>query len=189
MSHVNSHTCTFKALLQSTTPVQSPSFDVLIEIRRACLGHNVVPSISGARPSGRRQRVRSVAEQIESHNCNRHGLLWSCQQQSLQSVGGHYNIRLFKLSRLKRRRKFHEFSTLHQFQPRTSSAMLTVGSVQSTCTPVQPYRAHRFHLPPFGHPPRTPSSFRRTSALSDVLAVQQSTFPLLQTVADVVNVR
>ena len=49
-----------------------PSMDVLIEIRQACLGHNVVPSISGARPSGRRQRVRSVAEQIESLNCNRH---------------------------------------------------------------------------------------------------------------------
>ena len=48
-----------------------PSFDVLIEIRQDCLGHNVVPSISGARPSGRRQRVRSVAEQIESLNCSR----------------------------------------------------------------------------------------------------------------------
>ena len=88
-----------------------PSFDVLIEIRQACLGHNVVPSISGARPSGRRQRVRSVAEQVESLKCNRHGLLCSCQQQSLHSVGGHYNVRLCKLSRPKRRRNFHEFST------------------------------------------------------------------------------
>ena len=86
-----------------------PSIDVLIEIRQACLGHNVVPSISGARPSGRRQRVRSVAEQIESLNCSRHGLLCSCQHQSLHSVGGHYNNRLFKLSRLKRRRNFANF--------------------------------------------------------------------------------
>ena len=86
-----------------------PSFDVLIEIRQACLGHNVVPSISGARPSGRRQRVRSDAEQIESHNCNRHGLLCSCHQQSLHSVGGRYNIRLLKLSRPKRRRNFSNF--------------------------------------------------------------------------------
>ena len=86
-----------------------PIFDVLIEIRQACLGHNVVPSISGARPSGRRQRVRSDAEQIESHNCNRHGLLCSCQQQSLHSVGGHYNVRLFKLSRPKRRRNSTNF--------------------------------------------------------------------------------
>ena len=86
-----------------------PSIDVLIEIRQACLGHNVVPSISGARPSGRRQRVRSDAEQIESHNCNRHGLLCSCQHQSLHSVGGRYNIRLFKLSRLMRRRNFAIF--------------------------------------------------------------------------------
>ena len=90
-----------------------PSIDVLIEIRQACLGHNVVPSISGARPSGRRQRVCSDAEQIESHNCNRQGLLCSCQQQSLHSIGGHYNIRLFKLSRLRRRsnsRFFHSSS-------------------------------------------------------------------------------
>ena len=86
-----------------------PSIDVLIEIRQACLGHNVVPSISGARPSDRRQRVRSVAEQIESLNCNRHGLLCSCQQQSLHSVGGHYNISLFKLSRPKGRRNFTNF--------------------------------------------------------------------------------
>ena len=86
-----------------------PSIDVLIEIRQACLGHNVVPSISGARPSGRRQRVHSDAEQIESHNCNRHGLLCSCQHQSLHSVGGRYNIRLFKLSRLMRRRNFAIF--------------------------------------------------------------------------------
>ena len=86
-----------------------PSMDVLKEIRRACLGHNVVPSISGARPSGRRQRVRSVAEQIESLNCNKHELLCSCQQKSLHSVGGYYNIRLFKLSRPKRRRNFTIF--------------------------------------------------------------------------------
>ena len=86
-----------------------PSMDVLIEIRQACFGHNVVPSISGARPSGRRQRVRSVAEQIESLNCNRHGLMCRCQQQSLHSIGGHYNIRLFKLSRPKRRRNFTNF--------------------------------------------------------------------------------
>ena len=86
-----------------------PSMDVLIEIRRACLGYNVVPSISDARLSGRRQRVRSVAEQIESLNCNRHGLLCSCQQQSLHSVGGHYNVRLFKLSLPKRRRNFTNF--------------------------------------------------------------------------------
>ena len=82
-----------------------PSMDVLKEIRRACLGHNVVPSISGATPSGRRQRVRWVAEQIESHNCNRRGLLCSC----FHSVGGHYNIRLFKLSRPKRLRNFTIF--------------------------------------------------------------------------------
>ena len=86
-----------------------PSIDVLMEIRQACLGYKVVPSISGARSSGRRQRVRSVAGQIESLNCNRHGLLCSCQQQSLHSVGGHYNIRLFKLSRPKRRRNFTNF--------------------------------------------------------------------------------
>ena len=86
-----------------------PSMDVLKEIRQACLGHNVVSSISGARPSGRRQHVRSVAGQIESLNCNRHGLLCSCQQQSLHSVGGHYNIRLFKLSRPNRRRNFMIF--------------------------------------------------------------------------------
>ena len=89
-----------------------PSVDVLIEIRQASLGHNVVPSISGARPSGRRQRVRSVAEQIESHNCSRHGLLCSCQQQSLHNAGGHYNMRLFKLSRPKRRRNFTIFPLL-----------------------------------------------------------------------------
>ena len=86
-----------------------PSMDVLKEIRRACLGHNVVPSISGARPSGRRQRVRSDAEQIESLKCNRHGLLCSCQQQSLHSVGGHYNVRLFKLSRPERPRNLPIF--------------------------------------------------------------------------------
>ena len=86
-----------------------PCFDVLKEIRQACLGHNVVPIISGARPSGRRQRVRSVAEQIESLNCNRHGLLCSCQQQNLHSVGGHYNVRLFKLGRPKRRKNFTNF--------------------------------------------------------------------------------
>ena len=83
-----------------------PSTDVLIEIRQACLGHNVVPSMSGARSSGRRQRV---AEQVESFNCNRHGLLCSCRHQSLHSVGGHYNVRLFKLSRPKRRRNFTNF--------------------------------------------------------------------------------
>ena len=88
-----------------------PSMDVFKEMRRACLGHNVVPSISGARPSGRRQRVRSVAEQIESLNCSRHRLLCSCQHRSLHSVGGHYNVRLFKLSRPKTK-KFHDFSTL-----------------------------------------------------------------------------
>ena len=86
-----------------------PSIDVLIEIRQACLRHNVVPSISGARLSSRRQRVRSDAEQIEPHNCNRHGLLCTCQQQSLHSVGGHHNIRLFKLSSLKRRRNSRFF--------------------------------------------------------------------------------
>ena len=86
-----------------------PSSDVLIEIRQACLGHNGVLSISGTRPSGRRQRVRSVAEQIGSLNCNRHGLLCSCQQQSLHSDGGHYNIRLFKLILPKRRRNFTIF--------------------------------------------------------------------------------
>ena len=80
-----------------------PSMDVLKEIRQACLGY------TGARPSGRRQRVRSVAGQIESLNCNRHGLLCSCQQQSLHSVGGRHNIRLFKLSRPKRRRNFTNF--------------------------------------------------------------------------------
>ena len=70
----------------------------------------MVPSISGARPGGRRQHVRSVAEQIESLNCNRHGLLCSCQRrQSLHSVGGHYNIKLFKLSHLTRRRNFTIF--------------------------------------------------------------------------------
>ena len=88
-----------------------PRMDVLIEIRQACLGHDVVPSTSGARPSGRRQRVRSVAEQVRSLNCNRHGLLCRCQHQSLLHVSGHYNVRLFKLSRPKRRRNFHEFST------------------------------------------------------------------------------
>ena len=81
-----------------------PTMDVLIEIRQACLGHNVVPSTLGARPSGRRQRVRSVAEQVRSLNCNRHGLLYRCQQQSLLNVGGHYNVRLFKLTRPKRRK-------------------------------------------------------------------------------------
>ena len=112
-----------------------PSFDVLIEIRQACLGHNVVPNISGARPSGRRQRVRSDAEQIESHNCNRHGLLCSCQQQSLHSAGGRYNIRLFKLSRLKRRRNsrfshFHQITmhlvSLHCQVPRPANCQSTV---------------------------------------------------------------
>ena len=84
-----------------------PSMDVLIEIRQACFGHNVVPSTSGARPSGRRQRVRSVAEQVRSLNCNRHGLLCRCQHQRLPNVSGHYNVRLFKLSR----RKDGEIST------------------------------------------------------------------------------
>ena len=101
-----------------------PSIDVLIEIRQACLGHNVVPSISGARPSGRRQRVRSVAEQIESLNCNRHGLLCSCQHQSLHSVGGHYNVRLFKLSRPTRRRNSTNFP-------------LQSDSGIGTCTPLE----------------------------------------------------
>ena len=86
-----------------------PRTDVLKEIRQACSGHNVVPSILGARPSGRRQRVRSVAEQIESLTCNRHGLLRSYQQQSLHSIGGHYLVRLFKLSRPKRRRNLTIF--------------------------------------------------------------------------------
>ena len=102
-----------------------PSIDVLIGIRQACLGHNVVPSMSGARPSGRRQRVRSDAEQIEFHNCNSHGLLCSCQQQSLHSVGGHYNIRLFKLSRLKRRRNsrfFHWRSCASASLPRVQES-------------------------------------------------------------------
>ena len=114
LSHVNSHTCTFKALLQSTTPVQSTKNRRVDRYRQACSGHNVVPSISCARPGGTRQRVRSVAEQIESLNCNRHGLLCSCQRQSLHSVGGHYNIRLFKLSRLTRRRMF----TIFPLRPR-----------------------------------------------------------------------
>ena len=48
---------------------------------------------------------------VRSLNCNKHGLLCRCQHQSLLSVGGHYNVRLFKLSRPKRRRNFHEFST------------------------------------------------------------------------------
>ena len=112
-----------------------PSMDVLKEIRRACLGHNVVPSISGARPSGRRQRVRSVADQIESHNCNRHGLLCSCQQQSLHSAGGHHNIRLFKLSRLKRRRNsrfFHSHLGVHRtVKSSTSIVAVVAGSLHS----------------------------------------------------------
>ena len=74
-----------------------PCMDVLIETRQACLGHNMVPSTSGARPSGRRQRVRSVSEQVRSLNCNRHGLLCRRQHQSLLNVGGRYNVRLFKL--------------------------------------------------------------------------------------------
>ena len=73
-----------------------PSMDVLTEIRQACLEHNVVPCISGARPSGSRQRVRSAVEQIESLTCSRHGLLCSCQHQSFHSVGEHYNVRLCK---------------------------------------------------------------------------------------------
>ena len=102
-----------------------PSFDVWKKIRQACLGHNVVPSISGARPSGRRQRVRSVAEQIESLNCSRLGLLCSCQQQSVHSVGGHYNIRLFKLSRLKRRRNF----TIFPLPPRRAQTVKSTASI------------------------------------------------------------
>ena len=39
-----------------------PSTNVLMEIRRACLGQGVVLSISGARFSGRRQHVSLVAE-------------------------------------------------------------------------------------------------------------------------------
>ena len=109
-----------------------PSMDVLKEIRQACLGDNVVPSISGARPSGRRQRVRSVAEQIESLNCNRHGLLCSCQQQSLHSVGGHNNIRLFKLSRPRRLRNFTIFPTV-TFYDGTGAKDSSVGVVDVPC--------------------------------------------------------
>ena len=123
-----------------------PSMDVLKEIRRACLGHNVVPSISGARPSGRRQRVRSVAEQLESHNCNRHGLLCSCQQQSLHSVGGHYNIRLFKLNRVKRRRNFANFAlnsgSLFVFG--TFSANNVVVTVNGTVTETNTFSINEF---------------------------------------------
>ena len=107
-----------------------PSIDVLIEIRQACLGHNVVPSISGARPSGRRQRVRSDAQQIESHSCNRHGLLCS-----LHRVGGHYHIRLFKLSRLKRRRNsrfFHSSLGVRKtVKSSTSIVAVVAGSLHS----------------------------------------------------------
>ena len=88
---------------------------IAVELLAHCLAQGPIANISGARPSGRRQRVRSVAEQIESHNCIRHGLLCSCQQQSLHSVGGHYNIRLFKLSCLKRRRNFTIFPLFFHF--------------------------------------------------------------------------
>ena len=42
-------------------------------------------------------------KQVRSHNASRHGLLCHCQQQSLHNLDGHYNTRLFKLSRSKGR--------------------------------------------------------------------------------------
>ena len=46
-------------------------------------------------------------KQVRSLNGGRHGMLCRCQHQSLLNVGGHYNARLFKLSRPKRQRNFH----------------------------------------------------------------------------------
>ena len=77
-------------------------------------GHTVAPSISGARPSGRRQRVRSVS--LNKLNPSIAVDMDCCaaanQHQNLHSVGGHYNVRLFKQSRPKRRRNFTIFSTV-----------------------------------------------------------------------------
>ena len=77
---------TSSALLHCATPVQSTKYESLMEIRRACLGHIVVPSTSGARPSGRRVRW---PKQVECLNGGRHGLLCRCQHQSLLNVCGH----------------------------------------------------------------------------------------------------
>ena len=57
------------------------------------------------------------------------GLLCRCQHQSLFNVGGHYNARLFKLSRPKRQRKFPH--TFHCQRRHTEATGGTINGIKA----------------------------------------------------------
>ena len=97
MLRVNSHTCTFKALLNTTTPMQSTKFR---RVDRNSTG--LYRTQRGTKHIGRQTQWQTptytfVAEQIGFHNCNRHGIAvqlstsklaqcrWTLQHQTVQA--------------------------------------------------------------------------------------------------------
>ena len=114
LSRVNSHAFTIKALLHCATLVQSTKygrvdgFDKLVWDTSWCQAHRAPDPVTVAN-----MYVR-WPKQVRSHNASRHGLQCRCQHQSLLNLDGHYNTRLFKLSRPKGR----EISTNFPLTPR-----------------------------------------------------------------------
>ena len=114
LSRINSHAFTIEALLHCATPVQSTKygrvdgFDKLVWDTSWCQAHRAPDPVTVAN-----MYVR-WPKQARSLNASRHGLQCRCQHQSLLNLDGHYNTRLFKLSRPKGR----EVSTNFPLTPR-----------------------------------------------------------------------